>query len=64
MKREEVREAHLVVDNVIVKGAHSGLADRSAVTLLGRLPVATLQVAGSGHADLDSTIDHEDVIKH
>ena len=47
-----------------MKRSHSGLADRRSVTLLGGLPEATLQVAGSGEADLDGAVDHENVVEH
>ena len=56
-------EAHLVVDDVIVKGAHGRLADGCTVARLSRLPVATLQVAGSRETDLNGTVDLEDVVE-
>ena len=55
---------HLVVDDMVVEGTHGRLTDSSTVSLLSRLPVATLQVAGSGEADLDGTVNHEDVVEH
>ena len=57
-------EAHLVVDDVIMKRTHGRLADGGTVAGLSRLPVATLQVAGSREADLDGAIDLEDVVEH
>ena len=54
---------NLVVDDVVMQRAHGSLANGSTIALLSRLPVAALQVAGSREADLNGTIDLEDVVE-
>ena len=58
------RSIHLVVNDMIMERSHCCLPDGGAIALLRRLPVTTLQVAGSREADFDGAVYLENVIKY
>ena len=56
--------SHFIVDDMVMERPHRGVSNGGTVSLLGGLPVATLQVAGSRESDFDRAVYLEDVIEH